>query len=67
MCTRLYNIKKHTLRARHNVESTGTQLLWAKRPVTLFLFGGYYIVQLVGPNFKGGRGSKLDERVTYHK
>ena len=28
---------------------------------------GYYITQLVGPNFKCRRGPKLDERVTYHK
>ena len=28
---------------------------------------GYYIIQLVGSNFKSGRGPKLDERVTYHK
>ena len=28
---------------------------------------GYYTTQLVGPNFKGGLGPKLDERMTYHK
>ena len=28
---------------------------------------GYYIVQLVGLNFKCRRGPKLDECMTYHK
>ena len=33
----------------------------------LFLKGLYYIILLVGPNFKGGGGPKLDELLTYHK
>ena len=28
---------------------------------------GYYIIQLEGSNRKGGRGPRLDERVTHHK
>ena len=28
---------------------------------------GYYTIQLVGLNLKGGRGPKLDECMTYHK